>query len=71
MENRGFILGTVDKSNANLSVRANPHVHPTQHEAVAEAKRLLLAGSIEKDRKVVVLAIAKYIAINQDPFVVE
>lgn len=71
MENRGFILGTVSLTNSDLSVRSNPHVHYTKDEAITEAKRLLQTQAFDKNRKVVILAVAGYVSIAKNPFIVE
>lgn len=71
MENRGFILGTVSKSNSDLSILPYPHVHATKEDAIKEAKRLLQTEAFDKNRKVVVLSISGYVSINKDPFTVE
>ncbi|BAU40082.1 hypothetical protein [Ralstonia phage RSP15] len=49
-----FIVGTMTKSDDNVSVSANPHQHNTFSEAKAEAERL---AAILKDKRTVVLEV--------------
>lgn len=67
---KGFIIGTITKSNNRISISDFPMVHSTKASAIAEATRLLQTGAVSSDRKAVVLKIENYIEVNPSPVIV-
>lgn len=67
---KGYIIGTVGKTSADLSIASSPMVHKSNSAAVQEATRLLNNGHINKDRRAVILKIENYLELRTDPVIV-
>lgn len=67
---KGYIVGSILKSNNKVSMSDFPMVHATRQAAVNEATRLLQTGAIDSTKKAIVLKVENYVEINPTPVVV-